>query len=142
MDDEPRIITVGKSHSPTEAEAKHNMYGKSTVASNSDRSFCETFEVSVYMAGDIEHAKQVIRRYCNSHPCCVTVTPTAYIYRGGEEAGFVVTFRNYPRHTSEGCTLEDQGRDLGLLLRGELGQDSFMVVSPRGTMLNSVRGKS
>jgi hypothetical protein len=141
MDDEPRIITVGKSHSPTEAEAKHDMYGKSTVASNSDRSFCETFEVSVYMAGDIEHAKQVIRRYCNSRPCCVTVTPTAYIYRGGEEAGFVVTFRNYPRHTSEGCTLEDQGRDLGLLLRGELGQDSFMVVSPRGTMLNSVRGK-
>jgi hypothetical protein len=141
MDDEPRIITVGKAHPPTEAEAKHDMYGKSTVASNSDRSFCETFEVSVYMAGDIEHAKQVIRRYCNSHPCCVTVTPTAYIYRGGEESGFVVTFRNYPRHTSEGCTLEDQGRDLGLLLRGELGQDSFMVVSPRGTMLNSVRGK-
>jgi hypothetical protein len=121
-----------------------SVYGEATRvarAARSTRSFCETFEVSVYMAGDIEHAKQVIRRYCNSHPCCVTVAPTAYIYRGGEEAGFVVAFRNYPRYSSDDCTLEEQGRDLGMLLKDELGQDSFMVVSPRGTILNSVRGK-
>lgn len=95
----------------------------------------------MYMAGDIDHAKQAIRRYCNSHPCCVTVTPTAYIYRGGEEAGFVVTFRNYPKYSGDGQTLEEQGRELGALLKDELGQDSFMVVSPRGTMLTSVRSE-
>lgn len=119
-----------------------SMYGECTRVSRetpSSRVFCESFEVSVYMAGDITHAKQVIRRYCNSHPCCVTVTPTAYIYSGGEESGFVVTFRNYPKYSTEGCELESQGRELGALLKDELGQDSFMVVSPRGTMLNSSR---
>lgn len=137
MDDEDRIITVGKSP-PAECGGTA-VYGESTKIAKTQRMFCDTFEVSVYMAGDVEHAKQVIRRYCNSHPCCVTVTPTAYIYRGGAEDGFVVTFRNYPKHPDEGPSLEEQGRNLGMVLRDELGQDSFMVVSPMGTMLNSLR---
>ena len=136
-DDEERIITVGKK---PDADCGRAVYGESTRVASAKRMFCDTFEVSVYMAGDMEHAKQVIRRYCRSNPCCVTVTPTAYIYRGGAEDGFVVTFRNYPKHPTDGRSLEEQGRRLGAVLRDELGQDSFMVVSPNTTALDTERG--
>lgn len=88
--------------------------------------------VELFMAGDIEHGKQIIRRFCMDRPCCVTVTPTSYIYRGGEEAGFVVGVRNYPRFPSDGYSLREIARDLGDSLRSELGQDSYMVVDHGG----------
>lgn len=88
--------------------------------------------VEVYMAGDVEHAKQVIRRYCKDSPCGVTVTPTTYIYRGGEESGFVVGIRNYPRFPADSYALRTRANELGTLLREALGQDSFMVVDHNG----------
>ena len=88
--------------------------------------------VELFVAGDVEHAKQVIRRFCMDRPCCVTVTPTTYIYRGGEEAGFVVGFRNYPRFPSDAYDLRTLAADLGDSLRRELGQDSYMVVDHGG----------
>lgn len=88
--------------------------------------------VEVFMAGDIEHAKQVIRRFCRDVPCCVTVTPTAFVYAGGEESGFVVGFRNYPRFPSDGYTLRATAADLAERLRAELGQRSYMAVDAGG----------
>lgn len=88
--------------------------------------------VELFMAGDIEHAKQVIRRFCMDRPCCVTVTPTAYIYNGGEEVGFVVGFRNYPRFPADGHSLRAEASDLGDILRESLGQNSYMVVDHGG----------
>jgi hypothetical protein len=111
------------------------MYGSSTHPRKVVRSSasCLTEEVSLYMAGDIEHAKQVIRRFCKDKPSCVTVTPTAYIYTGGEEAGFVVAFRNYPRFPSERGSLEAKARELAEMLREALGQKSYMIVAESGT---------
>lgn len=91
-----------------------------------------TVVVELFMAGDVEHAKQVVRRFCKDRPCCVTVTPTSYIYRGGQEDGFVVGFRNYPRFPSDDYSLRTLASDLGGLLRDELGQDSYMVVHHGG----------
>lgn len=88
--------------------------------------------VELFVAGDVEHAKQVIRRFCMERPCCVTVTPTTYVYRGGEESGFVVGFRNYPRFPSDAGDLRTLAADLGDALRRELGQDSYMVVDHGG----------
>lgn len=92
----------------------------------------QTRIVEVYMAGAVEHAKQVIRRYCADSPCCVTVTPTTYIYRGGEESGFVVGIRNYPRFPTDDYTLRTRANEIGALLREALGQDSYMVVDHSG----------
>jgi len=105
------------------------MYG--LQASQERRSGSE--EVSVYMAGDIDHAKQIVRRFCMNEKTCVTVSPTTYIYSGGEEAGFVVAFRNYPRFPSTAESLASKAAGLANLLRKELGQKSFMVVSDEGT---------
>jgi len=111
------------------------MYGSSTHSRKWVRltASCPTEEVSVYMAGDVEHAKQVIRRFCKDEPSCVTVTPTAYIYTGGEEAGFVVAFRNYPRFPSARGSLEVKARELAEMLREALGQKSYMIVAESGT---------
>jgi hypothetical protein len=96
--------------------------------------------VEVFMAGDIGHAKQVIRRFCRDAPCCVTVTPTSFIYLGGEEAGFVVGFRNYPRFPADSYTLRATAADLAERLRDELGQDSYMTVDAGGmTTWSSIR---
>lgn len=91
-----------------------------------------THVVELFMAGDVEQAKVVIRRFCFDNPCCVTVTPTTYIYRGGEEQGFVVAFRNYPRFPSDAYRLRSLASDLAELLRSSLGQDSSMVVTLGG----------
>lgn len=88
--------------------------------------------VELFMAGDIGHAKQVIRGFCADSPTCVTVTPTTFIYKGGEEAGFVVGFRNYPRFPSDSYTLRKMAEELGERLRAELGQASQMVVDAAG----------
>lgn len=88
--------------------------------------------VEVFMAGDIGHARQVIRRFCRDVPCCVTVTPTTFIYNGGEEAGFVIGFRNYPRFPTDAYTLRTTAADLAEQLRAELGQRSYMAVDAGG----------
>lgn len=92
----------------------------------------QTRIVEVYMAGDIEHAKQIIRRFCKENPICVTVTPTSFIYRGGEESGFVVGLRNYPRFPTDSYSLRRIAGELSEILRDSLGQDSYMVVDVYG----------
>ena len=115
------------------------MYGSSThirpseaAGSGEIKRHEQTRIVELFMAGDIEHAKQTIRRFCKDRPCCVTVTPTTFIYRGGEESGFVVGVRNYPRYPEDGYALRNLADDLGGLLRAELGQDSYMTVDHGG----------
>ena len=93
-----------------------------------DHKTCQSFEASIYMAGDVEQAKQVARLWCKSHPSCVTVTSTTYIYRGGEETGFVVSFRNYPRFPSSSTSLIEKSKGLASELLERLGQDSYMIV--------------
>lgn len=115
------------------------VYGESTRLGGGSHSE-PTRVVELFMAGDIEHAKQVIRRFCKERPCCVTVSPTSYIYRGGEESGFVVGFRNYPRFPSSGSRLSLMAAELGQTLRDCMAQDSFMVVEHGGqTEWSSVR---
>lgn len=88
--------------------------------------------IEVFMAGDVQHAKQVIRTFCQSNLCCVTVTPTTYIYNGGEEAGFVVGVRNYPRFDAGVVALQNLAAAIGVTLRDALAQDSYMIVDHDG----------
>lgn len=79
------------------------------------------------MAGDVAHAKQVIRKFCREMPSCVTVVEAAYIYTGGEEAGFVATFRAYPRFPESAGPMLSKAKSLAVRLRSELGQRSYMI---------------
>jgi hypothetical protein len=123
------------------------MYGSSTLTETKPAGKGLSLQepartVEVFMAGDVEHAKQVVRRFCNESPCCVTVTPTTYIYRGGEESGFVVGFRNYPRFPSDAYELRRLAGELADRLREVLGQDSYMVSDASGlSVWRSLRGE-
>jgi hypothetical protein len=91
-----------------------------------------TVVVELFMAGDIDSARQIVRLFVKECPCCVTVSETTFIYRGGEERGFVVGFRNYPRFPADGYTLRRMAGDLGDRLLLATGQDSYMVVDAAG----------
>jgi hypothetical protein len=91
----------------------------------------DTIVVTVYMAGDIETAKRWLRRRCFERGLCVTVTPTTFLYTGGEEAGFAIGFVNYPRFPVEdAATLCGIAREVARNLRDECCQKTALLVGP------------
>jgi hypothetical protein len=99
----------------------------------------DTHHVTIYMAGDIAQAEQVCREYCFKAGLCVTVTPTQYIYTGGQEAGFAVGLINYPRFPTDASALQIHAEHLGLQLMERLCQHSFTIESNRRTLWYSRR---
>ena len=94
-----------------------------------------TYTVRLFMAGDIEHAKRLLRAECYppNEGLCVTVEPTTFIYTGGEEAGFVVGFVNYPRFPSEPGRLFARAQEVAGRLIPALCQWSALLVAPDKT---------
>ena len=101
-----------------------------------------TFWARVYIAGPIEVAKQIIRRECMAEGLCVTISPTCFIYTGGEEAGYVVGFNNYPRFPDQPGNIKLRAMKLASILREETFQHSVMVQFPDETIWVSARGIS
>lgn len=84
--------------------------------------------VDIYMAGDINQAKQVCREFCRDVGLCVHIEPVDYIYTGGEEAGFKVGLINYARFPKKGPEIHQAAMRLGEALRERLCQQSFSIV--------------
>lgn len=93
----------------------------------------------IYIAGPIDVAKQIIREECMREGLCVTITPTDYIYTGGEEAGYVVELVNYPRFPKPVDEITNRAVDLGNKLRARTFQHSFMVMTPQMTEWFTIR---
>lgn len=60
-----------------------------------------THQVTIWMAGDLATARRVCRKHCHGEGACFTVTPSKFIYTGGEEDGFAIGLVNYPGFTKE-----------------------------------------
>ena len=88
-----------------------------------------TYWVKIYLAGPIEVAKQYIRKKAAKHGMCVTIEPTTYIYSGGEEAGYVVGYINYPRFEKVPNEIWDEAFALAHELKDETGQKSFTMMA-------------
>lgn len=97
-----------------------------------------TGRAEIFIAGDVNEAKRVCRRFC-SKGLCVTIEPTTYIYTGGEEAGVRVGLINYPKFPSSQEKLTETALELAECLRTELFQDSYSVVTPERTFWRSWR---
>lgn len=82
---------------------------------------------NIWLAGDYAIAKETCRRYCMRVGLCVTITPTEFIYTGGQEAGVVVGLRNYPRFPSEPDALLKAAEGLAESLRDAMCQWSYMI---------------
>lgn len=98
-----------------------------------------TFSAHIYIAGDIDHAKQFCRKYCFEIGLCVTVEPVDFIYTGGEEAGMRIGLINYARFPAEHSDIASRALDLARRLRVHLSQHSFSIVMPNDTIWESVR---
>lgn len=93
----------------------------------------DTVRVDIFIAGDIEQAKQVCREWCMEVGACVTVEPVAYIYTGGEEAGVRIGFINYPRFPSTSVEIVGRAGQLAEILMARLCQHSYSIVGPNKT---------
>lgn len=92
-----------------------------------------TYWARIYMAGDIADARRVCSDHAFNFGACVTVTPTDYIYSGGQESGFVVGFINYPRFPKEPDVIRKEAERLAQLLANYLNQRSWTVETPEVT---------
>lgn len=92
------------------------------------------WEGRIYIAGDIEQAKQRIREMAYNQGMCVTVSLVDYIYTGGEEKGLVVGLIQYPRFEVDEQTLEKNLIFLAENLATRLCQKSFTVSTPNSTI--------
>lgn len=98
-----------------------------------------TIRVDIFIAGDIQQAKQVCREYCMEVGACVTVEPVDYIYTGGEEAGVRIGFINYPRFPTDVYGIKDKAGELARRLMERLCQHSYSIVGPEETTWYSRR---
>lgn len=92
-----------------------------------------TYEIRIYMSGPIEVAKQAMRENVFRFPSCMTITPTTYIYTGGEEAGYVVGLLNYPRFPTAPNELCVRAKTVAEFLLEKTFQHSALIVTPETT---------
>lgn len=95
--------------------------------------------IAIWMAGDIEQAKQVCREYCMDVGWCVSVEAVTYIYTGGEEAGFRVQSINYPRFPTDHKALRKKVEKLAEKLMRRLCQHSYSITCFEKTTWHSRR---
>lgn len=99
----------------------------------------DTWSLRIWIAGDPIEAHAICRTYCDTVGFCVSVTPTSYVYRGGDEVGVIVGLINYPRFPSDGDEIFNHAKSLGIQLMDGLGQQSFTIETPVETWWFSIR---
>lgn len=95
---------------------------------------CDTFYCNIFVAGDFAIIKQICREHCFNEGLCVTVTPTDYIYTGGEEAGAIIGLINYPRFPEDSHKIILKATKLGRILMENCFQKSFSITMPGKTI--------
>lgn len=99
----------------------------------------ETYHVQIFIAGSAADIEDQCRTYCDEVGFCVSVTPTTYVYTGGEETGYIIGLINYPRFPSTPERIWQHAETLASRLRLEAGQDSYTIQAPDRTVWYSHR---
>ncbi len=99
---------------------------------------CPTYWAKIFIAGPLDQIEQICRKFCIKG-LCVTVTPTNYIYKFGEESGAEISIINYPRFPKDPEEIEDTALDLGFRLMEDCCQSSFSIMTPKETTFYSRR---
>lgn len=84
----------------------------------------------IHIAGNLAVAEQACREFCMDVGECVTVTPTNFIYKGGEEIGVIVGFINYPRFPRSAQEIDQRAKSLADKLMVALCQSSYSIETP------------
>ena len=89
--------------------------------------------VNIYMAGDMDVAAHICRKFCDEVGLCVRIYESFYVYTNGSEPGFTISLMNYPRFPTNWWNIDDHAKKLGFLLMDACRQESFSIESPRFT---------
>lgn len=100
---------------------------------------CATFAVTLFMAGDYAHAKQLVNRWVADNPMCFSMVPVDYVYTFGCEAGFRLDAINYPRFPTDEATKRAMVEALAEHLMIELNQGSYTIQGTAETTFFSRR---
>jgi hypothetical protein len=101
--------------------------------------FAPSFSVTIFMAGDIETARAVLRQECFRAGLCVTLEACEYIYTGGAEQGFRVGLINYPRFPKTPQELVERAHIIADELRVKCCQWSYTIQGPGGSVYVTYR---
>jgi 6-pyruvoyl-tetrahydropterin synthase len=77
---------------------------------------------------DYDEIKELCQRYCNDVSFCVTITETEFIYKNGNERGFIIGIINYPRFPSTPKQLTKQAIAIAKILGKKLNQERVSVI--------------
>lgn len=100
---------------------------------------CSSHPVSIFIAGHASDIEGQCRTFCDEVGLCVTCTPTNFVYKGGEEEGYIVGLINYPRFPATEKQIWDRAVELAMRLRVEAHQDSFTIQAADKTVFYSWR---
>jgi hypothetical protein len=106
------------------------------------RKTCKSCFVNIWIGGDVATIEQKLREHCMENGLCVTVTPTRYIYTGGQEGGVIVGIRNYPRFPTTRTHLMEVAESIAEKLMLVACQWSCMIEGPGETVWLSQRPDS
>ena len=86
-----------------------------------------SYWVQIHLSGPLAEIEQACRKDFLDKGLCVTVTPTKFIYTGGEETGAVVRLLNYHRFSASSDSIWERACDLALKLLEATHQMSILV---------------
>ena len=109
-----------------------------------------TFTASVYVGlrehytdvfHTIEEVEGVCLEYCSEVGLCVTVTPTKFIYKNGNEPGCIIGFINYPRFAESANNILQKTIDMSRILLSKFNQYRITIVCQDKTYMLESDGK-
>lgn len=77
----------------------------------------------------------ICQQYVGENGLCVTVTPTTFLYKHGQEPGCIIGLINYPRFPSKPSHIEAHAKALAKELKAKLGQLRVSIVFPDKTVM-------
>lgn len=90
----------------------------------------------------LEEVQRACQAFCDNRGCCVTVTPTHFVYVKGNEPGAAIGLIDYPRLSSDKLSIRETAIDLAEFLKDHFGQHRVTVVlSDQTVTLGEVEGK-
>lgn len=105
---------------------------------------CESFEARIYMglkegySGPtrlMDEVYEYLKKVCDKEKYAVSVSPTYFVYPGGEEFGVVITFINYPRFPGKNSDILNSAICLAYDLVVEFRQQRCTVWTPEKSYL-------
>jgi hypothetical protein len=83
----------------------------------------------------MEKVLDIAQRYVENNGLGVTVTPTHFVYPGGNEPGVIVGLIDYPRFPKNPEIIRWHALLLGGMLKDELRQERLSIVFPDKTVM-------